>query len=163
MTNTVIKNLKDEVIVNASPDDVFEFFRTMDESRYLAWHPEHISFRYVDGDRIETGTRAYFQEEIGDEYIESTVRYTEVRQPAYIEFRDESRISRLFNPKNTFSLEPVDGGTRVVAAIHLRIGPLERLSTSVHHELDEVRRHMREEGENLQRIVEADEATPEGT
>lgn len=161
MTNMVMAKLKDEVIVNAPPDDVFEFFRTMDESRYLAWHPEHISFRYVDGDRIETGTRAYFEEDIGDEYIESTVRYTEVCQPSYIEFRDESRISRFFNPKNTFRLEPVDGGTRVVAAIHLRIGPLERLSKSVRNQLDEVRRHMREEGENLQGIVDADEPTPE--
>jgi len=163
MTNMVMKKLRAEVVVDAPADDVFEFFRTMDEARYLAWHPEHISFRYVDGDRIDTGTRAYFEEEIGDEYVESTVRYTEVRRPAYIEFRDESRFTRFFNPKNTFRFEPVDGGTRVVAAIYLRIGPLERLSSTVRHEVNEVRRHMREEGENLQLLIEADEATPEAT
>jgi uncharacterized protein YndB with AHSA1/START domain len=147
--------LSDEVIVDAPPDAVYEFFRTMDEERYLAWHREHLAFRFVAGDRIAEGARAYFEEEIGDEHFESTVRYTEVRAPEYIEFRDEDRLTRLFNPKNTFAFESVDGGTRVVAEVHLRIGPLERLSSHVHHELEELRRHMREEGENLKRLVES--------
>jgi uncharacterized protein YndB with AHSA1/START domain len=147
--------LRDAVVVEAPPETVFGFFRGMDEDRYLAWHREHLAFRFEEGDRIEAGARAYFEEEIGDEHLASTVRYTEVRAPEYIEFRDEDRLTRLFNPKNTFGFEPVDGGTRVVAEVHLRIGPLERLSSQVHHELEELRRHMREEGENLKRLVES--------
>lgn len=150
-----MKKLRDEVVVDAPPDDVFEFFRSMDEQRYLAWHREHIAFQFVEGEQIEEGARAYFEEDVGDEHIESTVRYTEVRPAEYIEFRDEDRLTRLFNPKNTFAFAPADGGTRVVAAIHLRIGPLERLSSQVRHELDELRRHMREEGENLKQFVES--------
>lgn len=149
-----MKKLRDEVVVDAPPADVFEFFRSMDEERYLAWHREHLAFHYVEGDRIEEGARAFFEEDVGDEHFASTVTYTEVRPAEYIEFRDEDWLTRLFNPKNTFAFEPVDRGTRVVAEIHLRIGPLERLSSQVHHELEELRRHMREEGENLKRLVE---------
>lgn len=149
-----MKILRDEVVVEATRPACFEFFRSMDEQRYLAWHPEHVAFRYVEGDRIEEGARAFFEETVGDEHLASTVRYTEVRPPEYVEFRDESLRTRLFNPKNTFAFEPVDGGTRVVAEVHLRIGPLERLSSQVHHELEELRRHMHEEGENLKRLVE---------
>lgn len=147
--------LRHSVVVDAPPAECFEFFRSMDEERYLAWHREHLAFHYVEGDRIEEGARAFFDEEVGDERIASTVRYTRVRPPEYIEFRDENRLTRLFNPKNTFAFEPVDGGTHVVAEIHLRIGPLERLSSQVHHELEELRRHVREEGENLKRLVES--------
>lgn len=150
-----MKILRDTIVVDAPPEDVFEFFRSMDHDRYLAWHDEHRDFHLVEGECIEEGTRAFFDEEIGDDRIASTVRYTEVRPGEYIEFRDENWLTRLFNPKNVFVFEPVDGGTRVVAEIHLRIGPLERLSSQVHQELEEVRRHMREEGENLKRLVEA--------
>ncbi len=146
---------RDKIVVDAPPEDVFEFFRSMDHDRYLAWHDEHRDFRLVEGEWVEEGASAFFDEEIGDERITSTVRYTDVRPANYIEFRDENWLMRLFNPKNAFLFEPVEGGTRVVAEVNLRIGPLERLSKTVHAELEELRRHMREEGENLKRLVEA--------
>lgn len=152
-----MKTISDEVVVDASPVETFEFFRSMDEARYLAWHPDHVAFHLLEGDRIEPGARASFEEDIGDERLSSTVRYTEVCAPTYVEFRDESPITRLFNPKNTFTLEATDGITRVTAAVHLRIGPLERLSGRVRRDLEALRRHVREEGENLKRLVEAGE------
>lgn len=154
--------LTDSIVVDAPPVDVFEFFRSMDEDRYLAWHPDHVAFAYVEGDRVKEGAVAVYEEVVGEERVRSPVRYTEVRPPEYVEFRDTRRRWRLLNPRNAFAFEPVDGRTGFVATVDLRIGPLERISASVRRDLDALRQHMAEEGENLKRLVEDDRRTGGG-
>lgn len=148
-----MKAVRDRIAIDPPPDVVYEFFRSMDDERYRAWHPEHVEFEFVEGETVAEGNVAIFDETIGEEHLRSTVRFTTVRPGEYIEFRDRSPFVRVFNPKNTFAFAPADGGTAFEAAVYLRVGPLERLA-SVRRDLAEVRRHMREEGENLKRLVE---------
>lgn len=45
---------KDTILIDASPEHVFDFFRNMDE-HYLEWHPDHLAFRWEDGEALEEG------------------------------------------------------------------------------------------------------------
>lgn len=90
--------------------------------------------------------------------------YTRVEPGRLVEFAPQSRLVRLLLPRMRFRIEPSPGdagggagdegsGCRVVQEIHIRIGPLgARLNRK---ELDAVRRHMKEEGDNMKRLLEA--------
>jgi hypothetical protein len=58
----------------------------------------------------------------------------------------------LFLPRILFRVEPAGSGFAVTQEIHLRIGPLAAWLNR--RELEAVRRHMSEEGENLKRLLE---------
>lgn len=48
--------IEEETRVTAMPEEVFEFFQRVDE-QYKAWQPDHRTFRWVEGDRLEEGIR----------------------------------------------------------------------------------------------------------
>lgn len=143
--------LEAETWVDASAEEVYAFFEQV-EDRYLDWHPDHLTFRWVVGNGLEEENEAYFEEEIAGEVKKHTIRYTTVEPPTRIVFHPTSRLIRLFLPHISFTVEPEKGGCRVTQRVQVRTGPIGRRLNKA--EFDAVRQHMQEEGENLKRIVE---------
>lgn len=140
--------------MSASPHEVFHFFETM-EDNYERWHPDHIRFQWVEGNGLEPGAEAYFEERIAGTVQERTVRFTAVDPDRYIEFRPTSRLIAIFLPRISFTIDSRPSGCEFTQRIKVRTGPIgARLNR---REFDAVRRHMREEGENLKRILQAGE------
>ncbi|WP_331236405.1 SRPBCC family protein [Natronorarus salvus] len=143
--------LEERTRIGAPPEEVFRYFEEMD-SNYEEWHPDHITFRWVEGEGLERGNRSYFEEVIGGTLMKKTVWYAAVEPDRYIELRPTSRLIRFVLPYISFAFEPDGEGCRVVQRIKIRTGPIgARLNR---REFDAVRRHMNEEGENLKRILE---------
>jgi hypothetical protein len=143
--------LEETTRVRAPPEHIYRFFETMDVN-YKRWHPDHIEFRWIVGDGLEQGGKAYFAERIAGKTQAKTVQFTEVVLNRYIEFTPTSRLVRLFMPSIGFSIEPSDGGCDFTQRIEIRTGPIgARLNR---HEFDAVRTHMKEEGVNLKTILE---------
>jgi hypothetical protein len=137
--------------IHAAPQDVFAFFAGM-EANYRPWHPDHVLFRWLDAPEIGQGTRFHFQERIAGKLLKKTVVFTRIEAGTLIEFAPTSRIFKAFLPRISFRITPSHGRITVTQEIQLRIGPLAaRLNR---RELDAVRRHMREEGENLRTMLE---------
>ena len=143
--------LEEQTRIDASPEDVFRFFEHI-ERHYEGWHPDHITFRWTEGSGLEPGNEAYFEERIGGDLKKQTVRYTEVESERYIEFTPTSRLIRLVLPHMSFTFEPDADGSRVTQRIKVRTGPIGAKLNR--REFDAIRLHMREEGENLKRIIE---------
>ncbi|MCT9097055.1 SRPBCC family protein [Haloarchaeobius sp. HME9146] len=138
--------------VHASPGDVYRFFERMD-ANYERWHPDHVEFRWVDGDGLEAGAEAYFEEHIGGKTQQKTVRFVEVDPDRYIEFKPTSLLVGLLMPSISFTFESHEDGCDVTQRIKVRTGPIgARLNR---REFDAVREHMTEEGENLKAILES--------
>lgn len=145
--------LRDSIEVHASAAEVFAFFEDMDSERYLGWHPDHKAFRWTFGKGLKVGNQFYFEEKIAGKVLKKTVVLTRVDQGAHIEFAPTFWLMRLFLPRLVFRLETVGKHHRFIAEIFLRVGPLAaRLNK---REFDAVREHMRVEGINLKRVVEA--------
>ncbi len=144
--------LRSAIEVQAPAAAIFAFFDRVDE-HYLAWHPDHIVFRWTHGRGLEVGHRAYFEEMIAGKRMKKEVEYTHIEPGRLVEFAPVHQPMRWFLPRMLFRLEDVDPGTwRVVQEIHLRVGPLGEWLNQ--REFDAVREHMRVEGLNLKRIVE---------
>ena len=73
-----------------------------------------------------------------------------------IEYIPVSRFMRRYVPKNMFSMEPTGTGCVFTATVHLRLPLLPRLLArkSIERGLSGIRKHMKEEGENLKKILE---------
>lgn len=145
--------LRDAIVVNASPADVFAFFEDMDHARYLDWHPDHKVFRWTRGKGLQVGNEFHFEEVIAGKLLRKNVAFTRIEAGTYIEFAPTFWLMRLFLPRLVFRLEALAGGQyRFVAEIFVRVGPLgQRLGR---REFDALREHMRLEGVNLKRFVE---------
>ncbi len=146
--------LHSETLIEASPADVFSFFDNMDKN-YVAWHPDHHQFEWRKGRGCEVGNVFFFNETVAGQAQPKEVVFTEVKRDRLIAFAPTNRFFRLFLPRISFQMEPVGPHTNLVATLILRFGPLAQWIKR--RELGLVRQHMHEEGENLKRMVEANQ------
>jgi hypothetical protein len=144
--------LSESVRIRASPERIFDFFLHMD-GNYLAWHPDHVLFRWNGNAELREGKEFYFEERIAGELLKKRVRFTRIEPGRLIEFAPVSRLFRLFLPRILFRITRAGHICLVEQEIHIRIGPIGRALNR--RRLAAVRRHMREEGENLKRLLEA--------
>lgn len=147
--------LEETTRVTVPPEAVYGFFEVM-ESNYERWHPDHIEFRWIDGDGLAEGAMAYFEERIAGELQSKTVRFIEIVPSRYIEFTPTAWLTSILMPSISFTLNPHEAGCDVTQRIKIRTGPIGAWFNR--REFDAVRRHMNEEGENLKTILETEAA-----
>jgi hypothetical protein len=153
--------LTDSIEIRTTPEKIFEFFHSLvDDASYRAWHPhDHVTMRWTKGSPWQEGSVAYAEEYLGGKLYKLNSVVTKVAPNREIEYVPVSRFMRRYAPKNTFSIEPKDTSCVFTATVHIRVPLLLRLlaKKSVERGLASVRKHMKEEGENLKKILEAEE------
>lgn len=154
--------LTDSIEINTTPEKIFGFLlQIVDDTSYRAWHPEdHVVFHWIKGEPWQQGSVAYAEEYIHGKLHKFKFLIKVVVPNRKIEMVPASRILRIFFPRNTFLIEPRDGSCLFTASGVLRVGPLFKLlaKRKVEQGLSSVRQHMKEEGENLKRILEKRES-----
>ncbi len=143
---------EDQTYIDAPCEKVYSFFEEMD-SNYLRWHPEHKKFEWRKGTGLQTGNVFYFEEEIAGEYLKKETRFTQIIPNRYIEFTTVNWFFRWFIPKMTFIFEPQGKGCMFTGQVFLRgFGPIGKWAHR--KEFIAVKQHMKEEGENLKKLIE---------
>lgn len=130
----------------APPERVVAFFEALDE-HYLDWHPDHISFAWLDGARRQ---HFHFDERIGRWRIHMAMRVERAADGRRVTCRPLSRWIALVMPWMSFEISPVDGGSRYLHRIRLRLGPFAGLVR--HSFLEPLRAHMAAEARYLGRL-----------
>lgn len=145
--------LSQATMIAAPAQRIFDFFERSEET-YTRWHPDHISFCWLQDGRQAAGNRFYFEERIHGDHYKRTMRYTKVERDRLIEFVPDSFLIGLFLRRVRFVIEPVDARCRVTQEVHIRVGPLGRRLNRAG--FTAVEQHMREEGDNLKALMERD-------
>lgn len=143
--------MRDEITIQTTPERIFQFFAEMAEN-YVRWHPDHLLFRWETGTGLQEGNEFYFEERIGGQLMKKRVRFTRITPNRHIEFAPTNGLIRLILPRLLFAIEPQGDQCRFIAEIHIRTGPIGAKLNA--REFNAVRQHMREEGENLKRLLE---------
>ena len=153
--------LKHSIEIRTTPEKIFEFLSSLvDDKSYRSWHyDDHVALRWLKGSPWQEGSVIYAEEYIDGELHKLTFIVTKVVSNREIEYVPVSRFRRRYTPKYTFSVEPKDASCVFTATVHARIPLLLRLIAKkrVERGLSSVQKHMKEEGENLKRILEVDE------
>jgi hypothetical protein len=142
--------LKDSVVINRSPEAVFEWFAHFTEN-YRAWHKDHVLAKWVKGQNFEKGSVLYAEEYLGGKLEKLSFEITSCVRNELIEYKvlfPESLICS----GGSFSIKPSNGGSVFTAALSFRFGGL--LSKVAGKRVEDIRGHMKEEGENLKMLLE---------
>jgi hypothetical protein len=77
--------LEASTLIKARPEAGFRFFDEM-KTPYLAWHPDHVRFRWERGHGVSLGNVSSFEERIGGKLLKKRVVFTHVVPNSHIEF-----------------------------------------------------------------------------
>jgi hypothetical protein len=153
--------LEDSIEIKVPPEKVFDFLvHIVDDESYRTWHPDdHVAFLWIKGQPWTEGSAASAEEYIHGKLHRLKFLVTRVVPNREIEFVPLSRLLRIYAPGNTFTIEPKGDGCVFTAAGSLRIGRIAKVFAKdrIERALSSVKKHMKEEGENLKRILESQE------
>jgi hypothetical protein len=139
-----------------SPTEVWALLHDM-ERHYLAWHPDHLGWVDVRGHVTEPGSIIFADERVGRLRLRCRFFIDEVVPLRRIAFHLGFPFN-LLNAGGWFELEPTaHGGCRLTSETH--VGGRTRLGAAIVDPVvrwvlppETLERHMREEGEGLERL-----------
>jgi hypothetical protein len=127
---------------------------------YSDWHREHLAWRTLRGDPLARGTIWYADEWIGPLRVSSRFFVEDAEPERFIAYR-VGFPSSMVRAGGSFRLVPLsDGGCELIEEVRLGfstpvIGALVDRLLAIVLPLDEFRRHIREEGENLALLLDS--------
>jgi hypothetical protein len=147
--------LRDAVEIETTPEHVFDWLVHFQEN-YLAWHPDHVECRYLKGTHLlEVDSVLYVEEYLHGELHRLKFRATKVIPNRRLEYKAG------FGMGGAFEVVPHGGKVLFIAEItmgssfpvlgRLLDAFLEKLLSD---NLEMIKQHMTEEGENLKRLLE---------
>lgn len=147
--------LKDSIEIKTTPQIIWNFFKNL-ERNYKAWHPEdHVLFKWTKGNPMESGSRWFAEEVVHGKVFKLGGTIGEVIPNKKIVFKYSLPIS-LVAPKFEWLIESKNSTTVFTAMSYLRAGEL--FYKIARKEMDRKvfmhNKHVKEEGENLKRILE---------
>ena len=146
--------LRDAIQINVSPEDIFEWLSNLDKN-YRDWHQDHVKWEFRGG--FHEGSICYCEELIHGNLHRMKGRITKLRENRFVEFRFNFPTS-LICPGGSFTIEPDENGSTFVATLSFRFAGV--LSRFAKRRMNSVKNHMKEEGQNLKKILEGAEACP---
>jgi Polyketide cyclase / dehydrase and lipid transport len=148
----------------ASAEQVWRLFEEMDR-HYLDVHPEHLRWRTLRGRPLAVGTVWFADEWVGSMRISSRFFVTDADQGRFFTYRIGFPAS-LGRAGGSFRFEPTTSGEcEVIEEVHFGfkaplLGRLVDVVLALVLPVREMRRHMREEQQNLAALLEAGIASP---
>lgn len=148
--------LKDATEIRTTPENIWKFFINL-EQNYKSWHPkDHIVFKWTKGKPMETGSHYYGEEIMNGKVKKFKGIIGEAIPNRRIVFHFSFPVT-LFSPHFEWRIEPKGKNSVFTAITIIRCAKLYRIimgKKGWNALLKTGRRHVREEGENLKRILE---------
>jgi len=145
--------LVDSIGINAAPEHVFTWLTNLRSAKdYQVWHPDHTEWRWVKGKPFQEGSVVHCEEYLHGELHRLKFVCTNIVSNRLIDYRPLFPWSMVML-SSSFAIGPKgEGGAIFTATIKFRSFPfIERVLKS---QLGAIRLHMKEEGENLKKILE---------
>lgn len=142
--------LKDSVEIKTASEKVFEWLTHFPE-HYTEWHPDHVTCHYVTGGSMEEGSVLYCEEYIHGDLHSMKFRLTKI-EPTRIDYDILFPMS-IICPKGSFIVEPKGDHCTFTATLSFRFDTL--LSVLFKRRVEALKTHVKEEGENLKRLLES--------
>ncbi len=147
-----MRQVSDTVDVDVPPDRVWRWLAGLAE-HYQDWHPDHVSAVWEQGEPNQIGSVLKVVESLGGHREELRFEMTDMVAPNLMEYRVVG-LHGLLLPGGAFLIASDGDGSMFTASIRYRFGwVVERL---FRRRAAALRAHMREEGVNLKRLVEAE-------
>jgi hypothetical protein len=142
--------LKDSIEIKETPQKTFDWLVHL-EKNYKAWHPDHVECYWRKGKPAEEGTILYVEEYIHGSLHKMRMRITRIEPAKRIEYKILFPMS-IICPEGSFITEPKGESCIFTATLSFRFGKM--LSKLAKDRVEALKKHMKEEGESLKRLLE---------
>ncbi len=153
--------IKDTVSIKATPSDIFHWFEHLDE-HYISWHPAHVSCRYLKKQTLEAGAVLYAEEYLHGKLHKFKLYIKDIIPGQGFQYRITPGV------QGSFQFLENEGGADVYAEVRIGwslpfIGKfidiiLNLLFSNI---INNLKRHMNEEGVNLHSLLEQQKSANE--
>lgn len=147
--------LVDSIEIGVRPEIAFEWLANL-EKHYKEWHPDHVRWTNETG-QFKEGSKCHAEELVHGKLHRIRARYTRIERNRRIEYKMLYPTSIICS-KGSFLLKSSRGKTVFTATLTFRGGRI--MSRLFRSRMEEIKRHMREEGENLKAILERQYGEP---
>ena len=143
--------LQDSIEINTKPEKIFQWFKDLDK-HYEEWHPDHVSCqKLTPTNELSIGDIFCYEEYLHGELHKLKFKLTKLEENKLIEFKTQFPFSMIC-PGGSFLIEPTAEKTLFTATLSFRVGRL--LSKLLKSRVEAFKLHMKEEGENLKKLLE---------
>ena len=143
--------LKDSIEIDRPPEIVYEWFDQFVEN-YRSWHKkDHVLAKWIKGENFDKGSILYSEEYLGGKLEKMSAKVTKNVRNRSIEYRFLFPTSMICSG-GSFNFKPSNGGSVFTAKLYFRFGML--LSKIFPSRLNAIKKHIKEEGENLKKLLE---------
>jgi hypothetical protein len=147
--------LKDSIEIKTTPEKIWKFFYNL-EKNYKKWHPkDHVLFKWTEGKPMESGSKWYAEEILNGELKKGGGTIGEVIPNRKIVFKN-AFPSSLVSPGFEWRIEPKGTKSVFIAISYIRAFKFYSLIAKKHVDkgIKSGKKHIKEEGENLKKILE---------
>jgi hypothetical protein len=142
---------KDTVEIATTPEKIWDFCANM-ETNYKKWHPEdHILFKWTRGEPMTEGAKIYGEEIVGGKLLKLSLTCRDV--VPYRKYSFKFSFPRSLFVRYDYLIEPRGDKTAFTAIMVLHFPRFVR--KKVEQVLEVGSKHVREEGENMKRLIES--------
>ncbi len=145
-----MEELKDSIEINVPAEKIFNWFKKIDQY-YLDWHKDHVSCKVIKGNLGEVGSEIIFEEYLHGKLHRLKFFVTKIIDNQFFEYKTTFPLSCILK-NGAFQIEEKNGTSIFTATLNFRFDKL--LKTLVPQQIEDLKIHMKEEGENLKRILE---------
>ena len=145
--------VKDTIEIKTTPEKIFDgLIKVFSSQEYFKkWHKEHVKCQWLKGKPFEEGSILYVEEYLHGKLHKMKFLTTHLEPNRKIEYRLLFPIS-IICPRGSFIVVPKEGNSIFTATLTFRFGWLfTKFSKS---NVEGMKNHMREEGENLKKLLE---------
>ena len=145
--------LKDSIEIQTTPEKVFNaWIKVFSSQEYFKkWHPDHVKYSWIKGEPFAVGSILYVEEYLHCKLGKMKFLITNLEINRKIEFKLLFPTS-IICPKGSFMIEPKERSSIFTATLTFRFGRFfQKFAKS---RVEAVTTHMKEEGENLKKILE---------
>jgi Polyketide cyclase / dehydrase and lipid transport len=141
--------LRNSTKIRTTPDEIFKWLKNLDKN-YREWHPDHVKWTN-ETESLDEGNIAYYEEYIHGEMHKSKARIIGIEEDRRIEFANLFPMG-IVCPKGSFAIEREGDHCVFTATLSFRFGWF--FSRFARSRIKAIEMHMKEEGENLKKLLE---------
>ena len=145
--------VKDAIEIKTTPEAIFDgLIKVFSSQEYFKkWHKDHVKCQWLKGKPFEEGSILYVEEYLHGKLHKMKFLSTQLEPNRKIEYKLLFPMSMIC-PRGSFTVEPKEESSIFTATLTFRFGWL--FTKFAKSNVEAMKSHMREEGENLKKLIE---------
>jgi len=153
--------VSESIRIETAPEKLFRYLTgIVDNESFRTLNAKNISFRWLKGRPWTAGSVAVAEKTLHGKLHKFEFIVTKIVPGRHIEYRPTSRLTRRLFPKKEFIIEAEGDSCLFVSSATFRVGWIGKVffKRAIERGLSDFRSYLREEGENLKKILESEHA-----